>query len=100
MYIKEKIISIKHQGKLELNFNKESKYILDDIYTQVAHTLIDINSIEILYEENLDYINSLIIRVINDICRNIDTYEEYQAKKHKYIEYIDNRIKDYIYSRR
>ncbi|MGL5328715.1 MAG: GTP pyrophosphokinase [Peptostreptococcaceae bacterium] len=96
LFIKEKVVSIKHQAKLELNFKSNSKHILNDIYMQVVDTLIEIDSIEIIYEENLDNINNLTKKVINDICKNIDTYKEYESKKEKYMEHIDKRINDFI----
>ncbi len=97
LFIKEKVIPIRYQAKLELNFKIKAKYILHDIYMQVADTLIGIDSIEILYEENLDSINNIIKRIINDICKNIDSYKEYQSKKNKYMELIDKKIKDVIH---
>lgn len=96
LFIKEKVISIKQQAKLELNFKRNSKYVLNDIYMKVVDTLIDIDSIEIIYEENLDYIEYITKKIINDICKNIDTYKEYKEKKDKYLDYIEKRIKDYI----
>ncbi|WP_373601447.1 GTP pyrophosphokinase [Paraclostridium bifermentans] len=97
LFIKEKVIPIRYQAKLELNFKTKAKYILHDIYMQVADTLIEIDSIEIVYEENLDSINNIIKRIINDICKNIDSYKEYQSKKDKYMELIDKKITDAIH---
>ncbi len=98
LFIKEKVVPIKHQAKLELNFKKNSKYILNDIYMQVVETLIEIDSIEIVYEENLDNIDNVTRKVINDICKNIDTYKEYKTKKCKYMDCLDKKIKDFINS--
>lgn len=97
LFIKEKVIPIRYQAKLELNFKTKAKYILHDIYMQVADTLIEIDSIEIVYEENLDSINNIIKRIINDICKNIDSYKEYQSKKDKYMELINKKITDSIH---
>ncbi|WP_195940458.1 GTP pyrophosphokinase [Romboutsia sp. 1001713B170131_170501_G6] len=96
LFIKEKIVPIKHQGKLELNFKSDSKYILHDIYMEVASTLIQIDSIEILYEQSLDSINNVVRNEINSICRNIDSYSEYKIKREKYMDNINRKIKDAI----
>ncbi|WP_394862847.1 GTP pyrophosphokinase, partial [Paraclostridium bifermentans] len=69
LFIKEKVVPIKYQAKLELAFESDSKHVLKDIYMEVVDTLIEIDSIEILYEENLDSINNITKKVINDICR-------------------------------
>lgn len=96
LFIKEKIVPIKHQGKLELNFKTNSKYILHDIYMEVASVLIQIDSIEILYEQSLDIINNIVRNEINSICRNLDSYDEYKIKRDKYMDNINKKIKDAI----
>lgn len=63
---------------------------------EVVETLIEIDSIEILYEENLDSINNITKKVINDICRNVDSYKEYKYKSGKYMEILNKKIKDTI----
>ena len=50
LFIKEKVVPIKYQAKLELAFESDSKHVLKDIYMEVVDTLIEIDSIEILYE--------------------------------------------------
>ena len=97
LFIKEKVVSIKHQAKLELKFNTNSKHILNDIYMKVVDTLIEIDSIEIVYEENLDSINNITKKIINDICKNVDSYKEYESKKEKYMELMSKKIKDAIH---
>ncbi|CEN24131.1 RelA/SpoT domain-containing protein [[Clostridium] sordellii] len=97
LFIKEKVIPIKHQAKLQLNYKTKSKIILNDIYMQVVNTLIEIDSIEILYEENLDNVNNIIKKIINDICKNVDSYKEYEVKKEKYMELISKKIKDSVH---
>lgn len=96
LFIKERIISIRYQGKLELHFKSNSKYILNDIYMEVARNLIELDSIEILYEHNLDSINGIVKKEINLICKSIDSYKEYKIKKEKHLQNIGKRIKDSI----
>ncbi|WP_195945791.1 GTP pyrophosphokinase [Paraclostridium bifermentans] len=96
LFIKEKVVPIKYQAKLELAFESDSKHVLKDIYMEVVDTLIEIDSIEILYEENLDSINNITKKVINDICRNVDSFKEYKYKSGKYREVLNKKIKDAI----
>lgn len=96
LFIKEKVVPIKYQAKLELAFESDSKHVLKDIYMEVVDTLIEIDSIEILYEENLDSINNITKKVINDICRNVDSFKEYNYKSGKYREVLNKKIKDAI----
>lgn len=96
LFIKEKVVPIKYQAKLELAFESDSKHVLKDIYMEVVDTLIEIDSIEILYEENLDSINNITKKVINDICRNVDSFKEYKYKNGKYREVLNKKIKDAI----
>lgn len=96
LFIKEKVVPIKYQAKLELAFESDSKHVLKDIYMEVVDTLIEIDSIEILYEENLDSINNITKKVINDICRNVDSLKEYKYKSGKYREVLNKKIKDAI----
>ncbi|EQK43372.1 RelA/SpoT family protein [[Clostridium] bifermentans ATCC 638] len=96
LFIKEKVVPIKYQAKLELAFESDSKHVLKDIYMEVVDTLIEIDSIEILYEENLDSINNITKKVINDICRNVDSFKEYKYKRGKYREVLNKKIKDAI----
>ncbi|WP_250673745.1 GTP pyrophosphokinase [Paraclostridium ghonii] len=94
LFIKEKVVPIKYQAKLESAFESNSKHILKDIYMEVVETLIEIDSIEILYEENLDSVNNITKKVINNICRYVDSYEEYKYKRGKYMEFLNKKIKD------
>ena len=64
---------------------------------KVVDTLIEIDSIEIVYEENLDSINNITKKIINDICKNVDSYKEYESKKEKYMELMSKKIKDAIH---
>ncbi|WP_263345860.1 hypothetical protein [Paraclostridium sp. AKS81] len=91
LFIKEKVVPIKYQAKLELAFESDSKHVLKDIYMEVVDTLIEIDSIEILYEENLDSINNITKKVINDICRNVDSFKEYKYKSGKYREVLNKK---------
>ena len=94
LFIKEKIISLKYQAKIEHKFTNKSKFILNDIYMQVVNTLINIDTIEILFNENLDEISFITRKVINDIYKNIQTYEEYLYKKEKYMNMLSTKIED------
>ena len=94
VFIKESILSKENISKIKNNFTKEqSKKVTYDIYKIVVETLIEIDTIEFIYINNFYKIDDILESEIDNICTQINSYEEYTKSSEIYIQNIRNSIK-------
>lgn len=94
VFIKENILSENNKLKLEESFDEEqSKIVLNDIYKVIVETIIEVDTIEFIYVDNFYKIDELIDKVIDNICKEVNNYEEYIQKSDIYKESIRHYIK-------
>ncbi|WP_027701950.1 GTP pyrophosphokinase [Metaclostridioides mangenotii] len=92
LYIKENIISVEIKEQLQSYFKEDSDKIVDEIYKCVAESITKIDSVEILYNYNLEKIAFNCGEVVGLICREFDTYEEYTNSKEDLLTSFKEKI--------
>ena len=92
MFIKEKVMSFECQAQLMKQFGKESDNIIRDIYACISDAIIKADSVETLYDYNLENINYLASEIVSYICRDFDDYQEYLEGKNDITKKLEYKI--------
>lgn len=92
LYIKETIITDETKEQLELIYDDKSISIIEDIYSGVADTVTEVDSVEILYSYNLEKIAINCSDVVSLICREFDCVEDYIEHKDEVMEGFKEKI--------
>ena len=91
-FIKVRVISKDSIEQIISYYGECGKIIIKEIYLAIARTLIKVDTVEILYDYNLEKINFIIGESISNICRDIEDYEEYLELKDEIINKIEKKI--------
>lgn len=83
VFIKEIVLSKENKLAIVNQFGLDSKHIIRDVYECIADAISKADSVEILYDYNLEKIHSLSTEVVSYICREINDYEEYLNYKYE-----------------
>ena len=81
LFIKEIVLSKENKLAIVSQFGMKSKYIIRDIYECIADSITEADSVETLYDYNLEKINLLVTEVVNYICTEMNNYKEYSNYK-------------------
>ncbi|MBC5996923.1 GTP pyrophosphokinase [Romboutsia ilealis] len=91
-FIKMKVISKDSQEQILSTFKDEGNIIINDIYMTICKIIIEVDTVETMYDYNLEKINYTICEITSSICRDIEDYEGYLEVKEDTLNNIDNRI--------
>ena len=91
-FIKLRVISKDSIEQIISYYGECGKIIIKEIYLAIARTLIKVDTVEILYDYNLEKINFIIGESISNICRDIEDYEEYLELKDEIINKIEKKV--------
>lgn len=91
-FIKQKVISNESKDMIISNFESGSDLIIRDLYICICKVLIEVDSVETMYDYNLEQINFIIGELSSSICRDLDNYNDYINNK----DYIISKVKKKI----
>ncbi|WP_131086511.1 GTP pyrophosphokinase [Clostridioides difficile] len=91
-FIKENVLLEENREQLLCQFEEDSKLIIEDIYDCIFNSISEIDSVEILYNYNLEKINFTSSEIINCICREYECYGEYLEEKEKLMNTFKEKI--------
>jgi ppGpp synthetase/RelA/SpoT-type nucleotidyltranferase len=92
-FIKGRFSKNRSLSKLYLLFNNsEADDIVDDLMRVIVYSFQRIDSINFIYDTNIEEINYTLNYIVNLICKNIETYNDWLDRKDLYIEYFEVRI--------
>lgn len=87
--IYDKLIS----NKLSMNFtNEETKTIIETLLMQFSNCFIQINSVELLYDNMVEQVIKQINSVIDALYKNIWTYEQWEKEKDIYSDLLEMKL--------
>ncbi|MGL4913207.1 MAG: GTP pyrophosphokinase [Romboutsia sp.] len=92
MFIKEIVLSKENKANIVSQFGVRSKTIIRDIYESISNGMTNADSVEILYDYNLEKINTLSTELVNYINREIDDYCEYLYNKEEIKRTFEEKI--------
>lgn len=91
IFIKDQVMSEESKHNLCKCF-ENSDQIIDDFYKGISEGIIQADSVETMYDYNLENINFIASELVTYICREYDHYEEYLINKDVIIDKLKNRI--------
>ncbi|RDY29042.1 GTP pyrophosphokinase [Romboutsia weinsteinii] len=91
MFIKEQVMSDESKCQIIKYFDNGSD-IIEDLYKGISDAIIEADSVETMYDYNLENINFIGSEVVTYICREFDSYEEYVNNKEDVNEKLRNKI--------
>lgn len=92
IFIKEKVMSFESQCNLMKAFGKKGDLIIKDIYDTIAKGIIEADTVETMYDYNLENINFIANETALYICREYDIYSDYLDNKEKVMTKLKNKI--------
>lgn len=92
VFIREKVMSFESQGNLLKVFGKKGDLIILDIYNTIADAIIEADTVETMYDYNLENINFIANETSIDICREYDVYSDYEDNKEKTMNKLKTKI--------
>ncbi|MBQ3422644.1 MAG: (p)ppGpp synthetase, partial [Romboutsia sp.] len=91
-FIKRKVISSESIEILISNFEDEGALIINDLYMSICNILIYVDTVETMYDYNLEKINYIVEEVVNNICREIKNYNDYTEEKEDILNNMERKI--------
>ncbi len=91
-FIKRKVISSESIELLISNFEDEGALIINDLYMSICNILIYVDTVETMYDYNLEKINYIVEEVVNNICREIKNYNDYTEEKEDILNNMERKI--------
>lgn len=91
-FIKGKIISQESKEQINSLFKEEGQIIIEDIYMNICKIMIKVDTVETMYDYNLEKINFAVSEFINIICRDLDSYNDYEENKDKVIDFMNKKV--------
>lgn len=92
MFIKGEVLSAESKNHILNQFKVKGEYIIKDIYDCISETIIEVDSVETMYDYNLEKINFLVSETISYICRECDSYEQYTLNNSIFIKKLKSKI--------
>lgn len=92
IFIKEKVMSFESQANIMKQFGKSGDLIVRDIYNCISEGIIEADSVETMYDYNLENINFIASESVIYICREYDLYSDYLNNKDNTMIKLKNKI--------
>lgn len=70
----------------------EAEFIIDCIMKKIAYSFKIIDSVDFIYETNIERIKGIIEEIVGAICKNINSYEEWEKIKDLYLELLTFKV--------
>lgn len=96
-FIKQKVISNESKEIIMSSFGVGGEIIIKEIYICICRLLIEVDSVETMYDYNLEKINFIIGEIISSICRDYGSYNDYLENKENILNKVKIKI-DKIFS--
>jgi len=81
LFIKKIVLSKDNKSAIVNQFGINSKNIIRDIYECIADAIAEVDSVEILYDYNLEKVSLLATETVSYMGRDIDNYKQYLNNK-------------------
>lgn len=91
-FIKMKVISKDSKEQIISVFKDEGEIIIRDMYMSICKILIEVDTVETMYDYNLEKINYIISEVTSSICRDLESYNNYLEIKEDILNNIETKI--------
>ena len=91
-FIKRKVISKDSKEQIVSVFKDKGEIIINDIYMSICKMIIKVDTVETMYNYNLEKINYIISEVTSNICRELENYNDYLELKEDILKNIDIKI--------
>lgn len=91
-FIKMKVISKDSKEQIISAFKGEGEIIIRDMYMSICKILIEVDTVETMYDYNLEKINYIISEVTSSICRDLESYNNYLEIKEDILNNIETKI--------
>ena len=91
-FIKMKVISKDSKEQIISAFKDEGEIIIRDMYMSICKILIEVDTVETMYDYNLEKINYIISEVTSSICRDLESYNDYLEIKEDILNNIETKI--------
>ena len=91
-FIKMKVISKDSKEQIISAFKDEGEIIIRDMYMSICKILIEVDTVETMYDYNLEKINYIISEVTSSICRDLESYNNYLEIKEDILNNIETKI--------
>ena len=91
-FIKMKVISKDSKEQIISVFKDEGEIIIRDMYMSICKILIEVDTVETMYDYNLEKINYIISEVTSSICRDLESYNDYLEIKEDILNNIETKI--------
>lgn len=91
MFIKEQVMSDESKCQIIKYFDNGAD-IIEDLYKGISDAIIEADSVETMYDYNLENITFIGSEVVTYICREFDSYEEYVNNKEDVNKKLRNKI--------
>lgn len=80
-------------NKLNMNFTtEETKNIIETLMMQFSNCFVQINSVELLYDNMIDQVIKHMNSVIEALYKNVWTYEQWEKEKDIYTELLEMKL--------
>ncbi|PHV70209.1 (p)ppGpp synthetase [Sporanaerobium hydrogeniformans] len=80
-------------NKISSNFTQEeTSEMIKTLMLRYAQIFVQINSVQLLYENNVEQVLKIINSIIDTMYRNIITFEQWEREKSIYIELLELRL--------
>ena len=91
-FIKMKVISKDSKEQIISAFKDEGEIIIRDMYMSICKILIEVDTVETMYDYNLEKINYIISEVTSSMCRDLESYNNYLEIKEDILNNIETKI--------
>ena len=81
LFIKKIVLSKENKSAIVNQFGINSNNIIRDIYECISDAITEVDSVEILYDYNLEKVSLLATETVSYMGREIDNYEQYLNNK-------------------
>ncbi|MEF9960040.1 MAG: hypothetical protein RR448_00095 [Niameybacter sp.] len=92
-FYKNRFYSSINLRSLEKKISKEkSLWIMDELMEHFADLFIRVNTVELLYNNVIEQVISILNNVLDAVSRNIFTYEDWMSEKEIYMQLLELRL--------
>ncbi|QUI25279.1 hypothetical protein HZI73_24575 [Vallitalea pronyensis] len=92
-FIKQRFCKNRSFSKLHVLFNEdEAGEMIHRLMMTIAYTFKKIDAINYIYDTSIEEINHALDYIVGQICKNIQTYEEWLIYQDIYIKYFEVKI--------
>lgn len=92
-FIKDRVMLNDSKEQIISSFESDGENIINDIYNCISEGIVKADSVETMYDYNLEKINSLAHEIVNYICREFYGYNDYlQYRKETLKKFRENII--------